>query len=255
MVTKEWLCSPVPSTSSSLPHTHTATGNKTVTYDFAPIISREGCLDFPLEQRKEAKTIKVSLVQSWAWAPLGLGSASPLSLWNILYLPNTSDPVWWWPWRVFFWPLSKPGEEERGSPKGLPSTSPTGSARQSWSIFSQRSNFLLWKSKGSKDRFKFFWLFVKNDPNSWFLEAGTFCCPLTCFDCRVQWPQLLPRGVSHQSLAWVSSHRTGKCSWDGKSPGAQGVAVHMAGGVFMPWKDSWLSTPRTVPREEEMCSL
>lgn len=39
---------------------HTATGNKTVTYDFAPIISQEGCLYFTLEQRKEAKTIKLS---------------------------------------------------------------------------------------------------------------------------------------------------------------------------------------------------
>lgn len=91
MVTKEWLCSPVPSTSSSLPHTHTATGNKTVTYDFAPIISQEGCLDFPLEQRKEAKTINVSLVQSGAWAPLGLRSASPRAC-GIFFTCQTPQP-------------------------------------------------------------------------------------------------------------------------------------------------------------------
>lgn len=51
-------------------HTHTATGNKTVTYDFAPIISQEGCLYFTLEQRKEAKTINLSC------AELSMGSTS-----------------------------------------------------------------------------------------------------------------------------------------------------------------------------------
>lgn len=53
----------------SLPHTHAATGNKTVTYDFAPIISQEGCLYFTLEQRKGAKTINLSC------AELNVGSA------------------------------------------------------------------------------------------------------------------------------------------------------------------------------------
>lgn len=180
MVTKEWLCSPVPSTSSSLPHTHTATGNKTVTYDFAPIISQEGCLDFPLEQRKEAKTINVSLVQSWAWAPLGLRSVSPLSLWNILYLPNSSAPNPMVTWSCL-WPLSKSGQD-RGSPKGFCSTSPTGSVRRADRHFPGAETFCCHIQRFQRCVLTFL-AFVKNDPSSWLLQAGTLCCPLTCFDC------------------------------------------------------------------------
>lgn len=238
MVTKEWLCSPVPSTSSSLPHTHTATGNKTVTYDFAPIISQEGCLDFPLEQRKEAKTINVSLVQSWAWAPLGLRSASPPSLWNILYLPNSSAPNVKVTLGLFLAPLTvRGGREQRGAPKGFSSSNPTASVGQSWSIFSQCNNVLLWNPKVLKKCFNF----CQIDPSSWFLEAEP-----SCFDCRAQWVQILPRGISlsRQSVPWVSSHRAGESSWGGKSVGAEGAgaAGHMAGLCSVLWKDSCLST-------------
>lgn len=154
MVTKEWLCSPVPSTSSSLPHTHTATGNKTVTYDFAPIISQEGCLDFPLEQRKEAKTINVSLVQSGAWAPLGLGSASPLSLWNILYLPNSSAPNVRVTLELFLAPL-KVGGETGGTwiTQRLLLHQPNRSCRAELIDIFPENKFSAVGSKGSKDMF------------------------------------------------------------------------------------------------------
>lgn len=189
MVTKEWLCSAVPSTSSSLPHTHTATGNKTVTYDFAPIISREGCLDFPLEQRKEAKTINVSLVQSWAWAPLGLSSASPPSLWNILYLPNCSTLNVMVTLGLVFGPSRSQGRNV-DHPKVSPLLlllQPNRICQAELSDVFPVQQLSAVKSKCSKDMLQFFWLLSKNDPSSWFLGAGTFCCPLTCFDWRVQW--------------------------------------------------------------------
>lgn len=245
MVTKEWLCSPVPSTSSSLPHKHTATGNKTVTYDFAPIISREGCLDFPLEQRKEAKTINVSLVQSWAWAPLGLGSACPLSLWNILYLPNSSAPMWWWPWRFFLGPSQSQGRRNVDHPKvSLPPTqwdlpgradryfhSATTSRCENPNALKLCLNFSGFRQKWSQFQVSggrnvllsphLLWL--QSTMTSGFTK-GSFSSVSGLGQLTQSWKILLGWGN-----LWEHRAQELLCTW-------QGVCSVL-------WKDSWLSTP------------
>lgn len=115
-----------PAPPSSLPHTHTATGNKTVTYDFAPIISQERVPRFsPGAKERGQNNQRLSCAElslGSTWTPLCV-PPEPLeySLPAKLLSPKCDGH----PGAFFFGPSQSQGREERGSPKGFPSTNPT----------------------------------------------------------------------------------------------------------------------------------
>lgn len=186
MVTKERLCSPIPTTSSSLPHTHAATGNKTVTYDFAPIISQEGCLYFTLEQRKEAKTINLSC------AELNVGSA-PTQLCVPLMsaehgLPaKLLSPKCDCALEAYFGPSQRQEGNGRNvnHPKAspeLPSAAVTRSCARSWSIFFHPSAA---RSKRFEDVYQFCWLLSKIIAIAHFSEPEHLAFSLPAFTAQL----------------------------------------------------------------------